>query len=332
MWVNGTEVATQETVQGDYTRYTFDISELLRRGVNTLALEVYPNDPNTMFTLDNVDWTQIPPDNNTGIQFPIQLHTSGPLALSNAHVVQDDAPDLSTAALTVKADVTNHASTRQTGELSATVEAPAGGEIVVCRTVSVAAGATRTFTFTPSDDADLLIDHPSVWWPYSMGGQPLYGLRTALTQPGAPPDTESETFGIRTITTRLVGPAPIAPDGSRQFLVNGVPFVFRAGGWSEDLFLRYSSASTANQIAMIKNLGLNGIRTEGKQMPDDFYEQFDRAGILVDGGFQCCDAWQLQDSKLNTAADLGGARELRAHDRREPAKPPERHELQLERQ
>ena len=45
--------------------------------MNTLALEVYPNNPNTMFTLDNVDWTQIPPDNNTGIQFPIQLHTSG---------------------------------------------------------------------------------------------------------------------------------------------------------------------------------------------------------------------------------------------------------------
>ncbi len=63
--------------------------------MNTLALEVYPNNPNTMFTLDNVDWTQIPPDNNTGIQFPIELHTSGPLALSNAHVVQNDAPDLS---------------------------------------------------------------------------------------------------------------------------------------------------------------------------------------------------------------------------------------------
>jgi exo-1,4-beta-D-glucosaminidase len=304
VWVNGTEVATQATVQGDYTRYTFDITNLLRRGDNTLALEVYPNDPNTMFTLDNVDWTQIPPDNNTGIQFPIELHTSGPLALSNAHVVQDDAPDLSTAALTVKADVTNHASTRQTGQLSATVTDPNGGNIQVSRTVSVAPGATRTFTFTPSDDPSLEIDHPSVWWPYSMGAQPLYGLSAALTQPGAPPDTASETFGIRTITTRLVGAAPIAPDGSRQFLVNGVPFVFRAGGWSEDLFLRYSSADTANQIAMIKNLGLNGIRTEGKQMPDDFYEQFDRAGILVDGGFQCCDAWQLQDSGLKSAQDF----------------------------
>ena len=64
-------------MQGDFTRYTFDITNLLRRGANSLALEVYPNDPTTMFTLDNVDWTQIPPDNNTGIQFPIQLHTLG---------------------------------------------------------------------------------------------------------------------------------------------------------------------------------------------------------------------------------------------------------------
>ncbi|MFZ1997309.1 MAG: hypothetical protein WAU75_24545, partial [Solirubrobacteraceae bacterium] len=57
----------------------------------------------------------------------------------------------------------------------------------------------------------------------------------------------------------------------------------------------YSARDTANQIALIKNLGLNGIRTEGKEMPADFYDQMDRAGILVDAGFQCCDAWQLPD-------------------------------------
>jgi exo-1,4-beta-D-glucosaminidase len=307
VWVNGHEVATQATVQGDYTRYTFDITSLLRDGLNTLALEVYPNNPNTMFTLDNVDWTQIPPDNNTGIQFPIELHTSGPLALSNAHVVQNDAPDLSSAALTLKADVTNHAATTQVGELSATVIAPHGRPIQVSQTVTVAPGATDTVTFTPSQDPRLDIHHPSVWWPYQMGGQPLYGLHTELTQRGAAPDTESETFAIRTVTTQLVGATSsdgLAPNGSRQFSVNGVPFVFRGGGWSENLFLHYSAGDTANQIEMLKNLGLNGIRTEGKQMPDDFYEQMDRAGILIDGGFQCCDAWQPSRRKTLTAQQL----------------------------
>jgi hypothetical protein len=137
-----------------------------------------------------------------------------------------------------------------------------------------------------------------------MGAQPLYRLRMSVSQPGQANDADSETFAIRTVRSRLVGPAPIAPHGSRQFLVNGKPFVFRGGGWSEDLFLHYSKSDTANQIALIKNLGLNGIRTEGKQMPENFYEQMDRAGILIDGGFQCCDAWQLQDSKLTSKRDF----------------------------
>ncbi len=300
VWVNGHEVATRDTVQGDYTRYTFDVSGLLHRGANTLALEVYPNDPSTMFTLDNVDWTQIPPDNNTGIQFPIQLHSSGALALSDSHVVQDNAADMSTSSLTIKADVTNHATSARTGVLSATVDSPSAARpIHVRQSVTVAPGATQTVSFAPA-----VIHHPDVWWPTGMGAHPLYALRTELGQRGTAPDAQSETFGIRTISTRLIGASPIAPQGSRQFLVNGVPFVFRGGGWSEDLFLRYSSADTADQIALIKNLGLNGIRTEGKQLPDDFYEQMDRAGVLVDAGFQCCDAWQLQDSGLTSDHDF----------------------------
>ena len=31
VWVNGHEIATQATVQGDYTRYTFDVTGLLQR-------------------------------------------------------------------------------------------------------------------------------------------------------------------------------------------------------------------------------------------------------------------------------------------------------------
>jgi hypothetical protein len=42
-----------------------------------------------MFTLDDVDWNQIPPDNNTGIQFPVQLAVDGGLTGSNAHVVEN---------------------------------------------------------------------------------------------------------------------------------------------------------------------------------------------------------------------------------------------------
>jgi exo-1,4-beta-D-glucosaminidase len=304
LWLNGHRVASRAVVQGDYTRYAFDVTSLVRRGTNAVAFRVFPNDPNTMFTLDNVDWTQIPPDNNTGIQFPVQLHTFGRLGLGNAHVVQRDSLRATSSALTLRADVSNPTATAQTGRLSATVTAPSGRSVRVAETVSVRARATRTISLSPRAFPRLRLRHPQVWWPYQMGGQPLYRLRMSLLQPGQPSDRTGETFGIRTITTRLIGASPIAPSGSRQFLVNGRPFVFRGGGWSENLFLHYSAADTAKQIGLIKNLGLNGIRTEGKQMPDDFYEQLDRAGILVDAGYQCCDAWQLPDSKLTSAHDF----------------------------
>jgi exo-1,4-beta-D-glucosaminidase len=296
VWVNGSEVATQAAVQGAYTRYAFDVTNLLVAGPNSVALEVHPNDPSKMFTLDNVDWTQIPPDNNTGIQFPIQLHTANALAISNAHVVQANAADLSSSSLTLKADVTNDSSVTQTGTVSATVTPPAAGTpISVQRTIKLPAGVTRTVSFAAPEYPQLQIQHPQVWWPYQMGGQPLYQLAMQVSQPGTRPDAQSETFGIRTITSYLTGASPIAPQGARQFAVNGQPFVFRAGGWSEDLFLRYSAANTTDQIALIRNLGLDGIRTEGKEMPADFYEQMDRAGILVDAGYQCCDNWQREE-------------------------------------
>ena len=297
VWVNGTRVASHEVVQGAYTRFVFDVTRLVRPGTNALALELAPNDPTKMFTLDNVDWTQIPPDNNTGIQFPIQLQTVQALAISDVHAVQHNAPDLSHSDLTLKADVSNLTRIRQTGTVTAILTAPGGAERQIIETLTVGPGHTRTVALP------VHVVHPAVWWPYAMGAQPLYRLRMSVGAPHGASDAAAETFGIRTITTRLIGASPIAPQGSRQFLVNGRPFVFRGGGWSEDLFLRYSAADTANQIAMIKNLGLNGIRTEGKQMPDNFYEQFDRAGLLVDAGYQCCDAWQLQDSKLTTPHD-----------------------------
>jgi exo-1,4-beta-D-glucosaminidase len=299
LWVDGHELATKATLQGAYAGYTFDLTGLLQPGVNSLALEVQPNDPTRMLTLDDVDWNQIPPDNNTGIQFPILLHTSGALSLSDVHALQQDAPDLSSSALTLEGEVSNAADTAQTGTVTATVSPPgAGTPTTLERTVTLGRHASRVISFTPAEYPQLTIAHPQIWWPYQMGSQPLYGLSMAVAQPGLAPDTQSESFGIRTISSHLTGPSPIAPHGVRQFAINSRPFLLRAGGWAEDMFLRYSASNTAQQIALIENLGLNGIRTEGKQMPSDFYEQMDRAGILIDAGYQCCDAWQPEGRKL----------------------------------
>ncbi len=108
VWVNGHQVATSSTVTGAYTRFAFDITGLVRPGANAVAIEIDPNNPETMFTLDDVDWNQIPPDNNTGIQFPVQLAVDGALSDSNAHVLEANTADFSRSTLTVKTDITNN--------------------------------------------------------------------------------------------------------------------------------------------------------------------------------------------------------------------------------
>ncbi len=304
VWVNGTEVATSSTVTGDYTKFTFNVSNLVLSGTNSLAIEVNPNNPLTTFTLDNVDWTQIPPDNNTGIQFPVQLAVDGALSDGNAHVVENNAANLSSSALTVKADITNNTSTSQTGTVTATINDPSNTQIVnISQSVTVPANTTQTVSFTPSSYPSLTISNPQVWWPYQLGSSPLYTLTTSVAQGTTTLNSTSEAFGIRNVTSSLVGSNTGEPSGARAFQINGVPIVIRGGGWSPNLFLHYSAADTAKQIALMKNMGLNTIRLEGHLMPQDWYQQMDAAGILVNAGFQCCDAWELQSSGLTSSAD-----------------------------
>jgi exo-1,4-beta-D-glucosaminidase len=304
VWVNGTEVATSATVTGAYTKFTFNITSLLVSGTNSIAIEVNPNDPLTMFTLDDVDWNQIPPDNNTGIASPVQLAVDGALSDGNSRIVEDNTANLSSSALTVKSDVTNNTTTSQAGTVTATITPPGSGTpITVSQNVTIPAAATQTVSFTPSAYPALTIASPQVWWPYQMGAQPLYSLQTSVAQNGTTLNSTSETFGIRNVTSSLVGSNAGEPSGARSFQINGVPFVVRGGGWSPNIFLHYSAADTAKQIALMKNMGVNTIRLEGHLMPQDWYNQMDAAGILVNAGFQCCDAWELESSGLTSTAD-----------------------------
>jgi len=305
VWVNGQEVATSAAVTGAYTKFTFNVTGLMRAGTNSLAIEVNPNNPQTMFTLDDVDWNQIPPDNNTGIQFPVQLAVDGALSDGNAHVVENNAANLSSSTLTVKTDITNNTATAQAGTVTATITPPgSGAPITVSQNVTVPASTTQTVAFTPAAFPGLTITSPQVWWPYQMGAQPLYTLATSVAQNGTTLNSTSETFGIRTVTSYLTGSNSAEPAGARAFKINGVPIVTRGGGFSPNIFLHYSAADIAKQVALMKAMGVNTIRLEGHIMPTDFFEQMDQAGLLVNAGFQCCDAWELQSSGLTATADF----------------------------
>jgi exo-1,4-beta-D-glucosaminidase len=295
VWVNGHKLAGRTTVTGAYTRFAFTVTGLLRDGTNTLAIQMQPNDPRKMYTIDDVDWNQIPPDNNTGIQFPVQLQTEAPLTDGDAYLTEANNAGLTSSALTIKADVGDTGGEVERGTFGAAIVAPGRGGrvIVVSQPVTVNPGGAKTVTLSPARYRALRIAHPRVWWPYQMGGQPLYTLVTWVSEHGHVLNSTHEQFGIRTVTSYLTGKSPKAPAGARVFTINGRRFVVRGGGYSPNLFLHYSVADIARQVVLLKGLGLNTLRLEGHLMPGNFYTQMDRAGILVNAGYQCCDAWQL---------------------------------------
>ena len=322
VWVNGTQVATRDEVQGSEPEYEFDVTGLLTTGDNSVAFKLYPNNPDAMLTQDFNDWTQTARDQNTGIKYPIKLHVSDALRLSDMHVVQENAADMSRSELTVKGTVTNETDSPQSGDVRATVADPGGHKVAtVNRSVDLGPNESRTVVFDPATDPDLGVDDPELWWPYQMGDQPLYRLSMAVSPHGrSASDSDSETFGIRTVESWLSAPGSSAYNGSRWVAINGKPIVFRAGGMmDQDMFLRYSHERLDNQIRLIKQMGLNGMRLEGDDQPDDFYQRMDEEGLLVYGGFLCCDYWESasdwseKDHETNYRTALTLGRQQRNH-------------------
>src|SRR4051812_18398697 len=129
LWVNGTQVSTRAVIQGSEPEYVFDITSLVKPGANALALKLYPNNPGTMLTQDFNDWTQTARDQNTGIKYPVRLHVTNALQVSDFHVAQRNADDLSSSDLTLKGVVQNTTASAQAGVVDATIADPDGAKV-----------------------------------------------------------------------------------------------------------------------------------------------------------------------------------------------------------
>ncbi|MCL6669890.1 glycoside hydrolase family 2 protein [Streptomyces panaciradicis] len=284
VYVDGKRVATAKDVTGAYTHHELDVTSLVRRGTNTVAFRIRPNDPVKNLTMGWIDWLQPPPDENMGIVRDVVVRRGGPVALRDAHVVTKlDVPSLASADLTVKARARNDSGAPVTATVSGSI-----GPTTFSRPVSLAAHETRTVTFTPSDVPGLHLTSPKVWWPAGMGGQPVYDLHLTASVSGAPSDTAHETFGIRDVK------APLNSDGARQYRVNGRALLIKGGGWSPDEFLRWDRKYVEDRLRYALDLGLNTIRLEGHLEPDEFFDLADRYGILTLPGWECCDKWEGQ--------------------------------------
>jgi len=282
VWFNGHQVADKSAVAGAYRTYDFDVTDNVNHsGANALAVETFAPTEKDL-GINWVDWNPAPPDKDMGMWGAVDVETTGAVTVRSPMVsthFEDDSLNL--ADLTVYVELHNASDHAIKGVASGIV---AGVKFE--QPVELARNEDRTVVFSPAQFPQLRVSDPKVWWPWQMGEPHLERLIVSFNADGVTTDEQGVEFGIREITSEYTA------NGSRLFRVNGKPILIRGGGWSQDMLLRTDAKRLRDQFRLVRDLGLNTIRLEGKLDTEEFFHEADEQGVLVLLGWCCCDHWE----------------------------------------
>jgi exo-1,4-beta-D-glucosaminidase len=320
IWLNGHLIADSAHVVGMYAAHELNVTQWIRPGEsNTLAVKVTPE--RALQDVDGVeladswnDWinwdylghpppgndphergTSFVSDRNAGIWKPVYLRAIGAVGLGPALVNSElPLPRTDIARLTIRADVHNYSMQRTRGVLRATITRPGKGDIEVQKPVTLSPGEDKQMTFTPDEFAQLEVNKPDLWWPYTMGQPNLYNLRLEFRQNNRLSAADELRFGIRTVTQAR--DAVFSGNGGDFYLlVNGKNFLVRGAAYTPDLLFKYDPDRETAVLRYTKDLGLNMLRLEGKIASEHFVEMADEMGVPLMAGWMCCNQWEKWD-------------------------------------
>jgi exo-1,4-beta-D-glucosaminidase len=320
IWLNGRRVADRTQVVGMYNDHELDVTRWIAPGQpNTLAVKVIPEraiqDVNGVELADSwydwINWRYLGyqgpdknpangdsfvPDRNAGIWKPVYLKTFGQVSIDDAAVNTElPLPDTGSARLTVYAPLRNYSAEKVRGVLRATITRDGKAPIQVDEPVTLMPGEEREITLSPDRFAALVVDHPDLWWPYTMGRPDLYDLKLEFVQAGKATEVSTRKFGIRTITQGRDSDdtfAELGTGGNFYLQVNGKNFLVRGATYTPDLLYKFDPDRDAAILRYVKDLGLNMLRLESKISSQRFVELADELGIPLIYGWMCCNQWE----------------------------------------
>ncbi|MDZ7607254.1 MAG: glycoside hydrolase family 2 TIM barrel-domain containing protein [Cyclobacteriaceae bacterium] len=282
IWLNGVQIASQDTLYGSFRQFSIDISNVAKPS-NVLAFEIFPPQPRD-FYMGFVDWAPMPPDKYMGIYREVRVKRSGKVTLDKPFVKTDvNTETLSEASLTIEAELTNNSGVEKQVTISGIIE-----NIKISKDVTLAPNSSETISFIPAEFANLNISNPRLWWPNGLGKPEMYALRLQVHENGVLNDEQNVNFGIRKVETYLNA------SQVRGYKVNGREVLIKSGGWVDDLLLRYQPEKDAAQIRYVKEMNMNSIRLEGFWGNNhNLYDLCDQNGILIMVGWSC--QWEWPD-------------------------------------
>lgn len=321
IWINGRQVASEKDVVGMFRRYRFDITSFVDPGKpNAIAIRIFPDDwagkPGNRVAGSDIDfqrnvtemsalgWDWVPTarDRNMGIWQDVWIEATGPVATWDPAAFTDvQLPGGKQAALTLRVTLQNAAKKPEPVDVVAEIQPRGfpGPTIRVVKQVVLPEGATREIVLKPQDYPALILHHPHLWWPHGYGDQPLYQLTVQTRVSGVLSHTQVTQFGVRTIGyyynpeqyAHTLDPVPGGTmpldyprlKTARVFTVNGRPIRAVGGAMVPDLMLSWNAENYRDQVRMMTEGNHTIVRIWGGGiiMPDAFYDEADRQGLLV---------------------------------------------------
>ncbi|XP_038988760.1 mannosylglycoprotein endo-beta-mannosidase isoform X2 [Phoenix dactylifera] len=286
--------------KGMFRRHSLDVTDiLLPDGKNLLAVLVYPpdhpgsippeggqggdheigKDVATQY-VEGWDWMTPIRDRNTGIWDEVSISITGPVKISDPHLVSSFFDGFKRAYLHTTLELENKSSWLAQCSLTLQVTTELEGNISLVEhlqthELSIPPKTLLQYTLPP-----LFFYKPNLWWPNGMGKQSLYNVGITVDVKGfGESDSWSHQFGFRKIESIID-----SVTGGRLFKVNGQCVFIRGGNWIlSDGLLRLSKKRYMADIKFHADMNFNMLRCWGGGLAErpDFYHYCDIYGLLV---------------------------------------------------
>ena len=262
VWLDGAYLGDPE---GYFFGHTFDITALSRIGdEHVVAIEVAcapqhshrgkRNITGIFQYWDGMDrmW------NPGGLWRPVQVHDTGPVRVDRFRVLCRDADE-------VRAHLLLHADLDSDSARRIVLRTLIDGEVATEQEQRVAGGTNEV-------NWSLDIADPALWWPRSLGDQPLTEITVEVLVDGEPSDRHTRRTGLRHVAWNNW---TCSVNGERLFLKGANLLPTRAAlGEATDAEIR-------RDVELAVEAGLDALRVHGHIAPRAVYDAADELGIVL---------------------------------------------------
>jgi beta-mannosidase len=262
VWLDGAYLGDPE---GYFMPHTFDITALSRIGdEHVLAVEVACTPQTSHRGKHNITgifqhWDGIDREwNPGGLWRPVHVYDTGPVRVDRYRVLCRDADD-------ARAHVLLSARLDSDRARTVTIRTIVDGELVLADDRRVASGLNEV-------NWSLDIADPALWWPRSLGDQPLTDIEVEVVVNGEVSDRRNRRTGLRVVAWNNWS---CSVNGERLFLkgANLLPTKAALADATVDELRR--------DVELAAEAGLDALRIHGHIAPRQIYDTADEMGMLL---------------------------------------------------